>query len=172
MRLWAEEKKSGTMELLMTLPINDYEAVIGKFLAVLTFLAITLGLTLPTSLTVVSLGNPDAGEIFGSYLGAILFGGALLAIGSFLSSLTKNQIVAFLVTVVCSFVLMVLGMDYVLVPVGGLVATVLNFVSISAHYNSLTRGLIDIGDLVYFIGFIFFFLFLNVKVLQSRYYKG
>ena len=172
MRLWAEEKKSGTMELLMTLPINDYEAVIGKFLAVVSFLGITLALTLPSTLTVISLGNPDAGEIAGSYLGAIFFGGALLALGSFLSGLTKNQIVAFLVTVLCSFVLMILGMDYVLVPVGGGAASVLNFLSLSSHYNVMTRGLIDSGDLVYFIGFIFFFLFLNVKVLQGRYYKG
>ena len=172
MRLWAEEKKSGTLELLMTLPIKDYEAVLGKFFAVLSFLGITLSLTLPSTLTVIALGNPDGGEIAGSYLGAILFGGALLALGSFLSCLTKNQIVAFLVTAVCSFILLILGMDYVLVPVGGTAAAVLNFVSISSHYNVMTRGLIDSGDLVYFAGFIFFFLFLNVKVLQSRYYKG
>lgn len=171
MRLWAEEKKSGTMELLMTLPINDYEAVVGKFLAVLSFLGISLALTLPMTLTVISLGNPDGGEIAGSYAGAILFGGALLALGSFLSCLTKNQIVAFLVTVVCSFVLMVLGTDYILVPVGGGVAAILNFLSASSHYNAMMRGLIDSGDVVYFAGFIFFFLFLNVKVLQSRYYK-
>lgn len=172
MRLWAEEKRSGSMELLFTLPIRDWEAVLGKFIGVACFLIITLILTLPTTFTVTGLGNADIGEIFGGYLAAFLGGVMLLSFGSFMSSLTKNQIVAFLLTTVFSFILIIMGLDYVLTPFSGWLAQGLNFLSFSSHYDVLARGLIDFGDVIYFIAFTFFWLFLNVKVLQSRYYKG
>ena len=100
MRLWAEEKKMGTIEVLMTLPVKDWEVVIGKFLAALGFYVIMLGLTLTLPLTVAALGDPDTGTIVGGYVGALLLGAAFIAIGSFISSLTSEQIVAFIVTVV------------------------------------------------------------------------
>jgi ABC-2 type transport system permease protein len=89
-----------------------------------------------------------------------------------MSSLTRNQIVAFLLTVVFSFIFIIMGQDYILTPFSGFLAQVLNFLSLSSHFNVLSRGLIDLGDVMYFIGFAFFWLFLNVKVLQARYYKG
>ena len=171
MRVWAEEKRSGSMELLLTLPIQDWQAVAGKFLAVVTFLLFALLLTLSTTLTVFALGEADGGEIISGYVGAVLFGGAALAFGSFLSSLTKNQIVAFLITAVGLFAFIIIGQDYVLIPVSGIFASIVHFLSLSSHYNVIARGLLDMGDIVYLLGFIFFFLFLNTKVLQSRYYK-
>jgi len=172
MRLWAEEKRSGSLELLLTLPIRDTEAVVGKFLGVTSFLLITVLLTLPTAITVISLGDADPGEIVGGYIATVLSGMMLLAFGAFISSLTRNQIVAFLLSVVFSFILMLLGLDYVSAPFSGVMAEVLNFFSMSPHFSVLSRGLLDFSDVVYFLGFTFFWLFLNVKVLQSRYYKG
>jgi ABC-2 type transport system permease protein len=172
MRLWSEEKRSGSLELLLTLPIRDWQAVLGKYLSVIGFLLITLILTLPTTITVIMLGNADWGPIFGGYLASFLLGAAVLGFGSFMSSLTRNQIVAFLLTVVFSFIFIIMGQDYILTPFSGFLAQVLNFLSLSSHFNVLSRGLIDLGDVMYFIGFAFFWLFLNVKVLQARYYKG
>ena len=172
MRLWSEEKRSGSLELLLTLPIRDFEAVLGKFLGVLSFLIISLVLTLPTVITVISLGNADSGEIIGGYLASLLFGVAVLSFGSFMSSITRNQIVAFLLTAVFTFVFIIMGQDYVLAPLSGFLAQILNFLSLSSHFNVISRGLIDLGDAAYFVGFAFFWLFLNVKVLQARYYKG
>ena len=97
MRLWAEERKSGTIELLMTLPISPWEAVLGKFLAAWAFIGVALLLTLPMWITVNLLGNPDNGVIFASYIGSFLMAGAFLAIGSCISALTKNQVIAFIV---------------------------------------------------------------------------
>ena len=136
------------------------------------FLIITLILTLPTTITVVSLGNADGGQIVGGYLASFFGGVMMLAFGSFMSSITKNQIVALLLTVVFLFILMIVGADYILAPFSGFLAQVLNYVSLSTHFNVMSRGLIDLGDVLYFIGFSFFWLFLNVKLLQSRYYKG
>ncbi|MEK9165581.1 MAG: ABC transporter permease [Patescibacteria group bacterium] len=172
MRLWSEEKRSGSLELLLTLPIRDFEAVLGKFLGALSFLIISLVLSLPTAITVISLGNADSGEIIGGYLASLLFGVAVLSFGSFMSSITRNQIVAFLLTAVFTFVFIIMGQDYVLAPLSGFLAQILNFLSLSSHFNVISRGLIDLGDAAYFVGFAFFWLFLNVKVLQARYYKG
>jgi len=172
MRVWSEERKSGSIELLMTLPVRDSEVVIGKFLGVVCFLIVTLILTLPTAFTVIMLGNADGGAILGGYLASFLLGSAILALGAFISALTKNQIVAFLLTAIFAFVFIILGQDYILAPFSGFLANVLNFLSLSSHFQVISRGLIDLADVVYFLGFIFFFLFLNIKVLESRYYKG
>ncbi|MBI4360093.1 MAG: ABC transporter permease [Candidatus Jacksonbacteria bacterium] len=172
MRLWADEKRSGGIELLMTLPLKDYEAVLGKFVSALAMLGITLVLTLPTAFTVIALGDVDGGEVVGGYLGALLLGGTIIAFGAFMSSLTRNQIVAFLLTIVFSFILLIIGADYTLAPFSGFFASVLNFASFLPHYEALTTGLIDGGDVVYFLGCIFLFLFLNTKVLESRQYRG
>ena len=114
MRAWAEEKKLGTIEVLMTFPVREREAVLGKFLAAFLFLVITLGLTISLPLTVMFIGYPDPGPILGGYLGACLLGGTYLAIGLFASSLTENQIVAFILAIVLGFALLVIGEDVVL----------------------------------------------------------
>jgi ABC-2 type transport system permease protein len=114
MRLWAEERKLGTLELLLTFPVKDWEVVIGKFQASFAFLAVTILLTLPLAITVAILGNPDDGALIGGYAGALLLGGAYLAIGLWISGLTQNQIVAFLITAVVCFVLYIIGDPIVL----------------------------------------------------------
>lgn len=172
MRLWSEEKKQGTMELLLTLPIRDFEIVLAKFLAAMGFLTAALGLTLPLVFTVARLGDIDSGAAVGGYLGALFIGAFYLSLGEFISSLTKNQIVAFLLSTVFLFVAFILGQDYVLMPFSGSLAVLFNFLSPAGHYNNLIKGVLDLRDIFYFLSFIFYFLFLNVKVLESRFYKG
>lgn len=168
MRLWAEEKKVGTMELLMTFPLTDSEAVVGKFLASFTFFLVSLALSIVLAIVVTALGNPDPGEIFGGYLGAILIGAAFLSIGLFVSSLTENQIVAFIVSVVAIFILFILGDDFVLMGVPSWIAPVFSFLGLGAHYDSISRGVIDSRDIVYYLSVVGFFLYLNVKSIQNR----
>ena len=168
MRLWAEEKKVGTMELLMTLPVTDTEAVLGKFLASFAFLLVSLALSVVLAIVVAALGDPDPGEIFGGYLGAILIGAAFLAIGLFVSSLTENQIVAFIISVVAIFVLFILGDDFVLMGVPSWIAPVFSFLGLGAHYDSVSRGVIDSRDIIYYLSVVGFFLYLNVKSIQGR----
>lgn len=177
MRLWAEEKKLGTVELLLTLPVTDWQAVLGKFLAAWAFLAVTVLLTLPLTLTVVSLGNPDNGALIGGYLGSLLLGGAYIAIGLWASSLTQNQIVAFIVTVVICFVLYIIGDPIVLGSIRDIIghgdradAVVAFFagLSLSAHFESIGRGVVDSRDILYYLSVIAFFLFLNVRSIESR----
>ena len=168
MRLWSEERKLGTLEILMTLPVRDHQVVAGKFLASLAFMAFSLALTFPMVLTVSLLGNPDPGPIIGGYLGALLMGAAYLAIGLFSSSLTENQIVAFIVGIVLTFLLFIIGEDFILVAVWDAVAPILVYLGLGAHYRSIMRGVVDSRDLVYYFSVIFFFLYLNVKMLENR----
>lgn len=168
MRLWSEEKKLGTMELLMTLPIRDSSLVVGKFLAAFAFLALTVLLTLPLVWTVSSLGNLDMGPIVGSYAGALLMGAAYLSIGMFASSLTENQIVAFIVGVVLVFALLIVGEDIVLMAVPSGIAPILSYLGLSSHFQSLGRGVIDSRDILYYLSVVFFFLFMNVRATESR----
>ena len=168
MRLWAEEKKSGTMELLMTLPVTDAEAVLGKYLASLVFLVLSLALSLVIPIFVALLGDPDPGQVAGGYLGAVLMGGAFLAIGLFISSLTQNQIVAFIISVVVTFVLFILGEDFVLFGIPDRLVPVFSFIGLGGHYDSISRGVIDSRDVVYYVSVIVFFLYLNVKSIEGR----
>ncbi|MCU0611435.1 MAG: ABC transporter permease subunit [Candidatus Eisenbacteria bacterium] len=168
MRLWAEEKKVGTMELLMTLPVRDVEAVLGKFLAALGLLVLALALTFPIPLIVSLLGNLDFGPVAGGYLAAILLGAAYLAVGVFVSSLTQNQIVAFILGVVIVFALYMIGSDIVLYSVPTAVASVFEYVSLGTHFESIGRGVIDSRDLIYYLSIIGFFLYLNVRSIESR----
>ncbi len=168
MRLWAEEKKIGTMELLMTLPIKDSEAVLGKFLAALGLLATALILTFPTPIIVSTLGNLDPGPMWGAYLGSILIGAAYLAIGVFISSLTENQIVAFIISIVVIFLLYIMGNDMVLFSAPAAFASVLEFLSLGSHFDSIGRGVIDLRDIMYYLSVIVFFLYLNIKSVESR----
>lgn len=168
MRLWAEEKKLGTVELLLTFPVKDWEVVLGKFLAALCFLKVTLALTLPLAFTIIGLGNPDNGALICGYLGCVLVGGAFLAIGLWASSTTANQIVAFIVTAVICFVLYVIGTPPVLSAVPQALVPFFATLSISAHFESIGRGVIDTRDVLYYASIITFFLFLNVRQIESR----
>ncbi len=171
MRLWSEERRSGTMETLMTLPVKDYEAVLGKFSAAFAFLLISLILSFPVVLTVVLLGNPDEGSILGGYVGAVLLGGAYLAIGLFISSLNKNQIVSFILAVAVCFGFLVIGETFVLVTVPGSLAPLFRYLGLGAHFDSIGRGVIDSRDIIYYISVIFFFLYANVRYLEKNKWK-
>lgn len=168
MRSWAEERKVGTMELLMTLPVSDLEAVLGKFLASFAFLLLSLAATLVLPIVVGALGKPDQGQIFGGYLGSVLVGAAYLAIGLFVSSLTENQIVAFIVSVVVVFGFFVLGEDFVLFGMPDRLVPILSYLSLGGHFDSISRGVVDSRDIVYYLSVIGFFLYLNVKAVQAR----
>lgn len=168
MRLWAEERKVGTIELLMTLPVTDAEVVLGKFLASFAFLVLSLVLSLVLPLVVGALGDPDPGQIVGGYLGSVLIGAAYLAIGLFISSLTENQIVAFIVSVVAIFGLFILGEDFVLFGVPDRLVPVFSFLGLGGHYDSVSRGVVDSRDIIYYFSIVGFFLYLNVKAIAAR----
>jgi len=171
MRLWAEERRLGTIELLLTLPISLSQAVIGKFLAAWAFCAIALILTFPIILTVRYLGDPDMGVIWSGYIGALLIAGAFLSVGSATSALTRNQVIAFVLGVAVCFVFA--AASYPLVtdflnrntPV---MAEVARRFAIVDRYQDFTRGLISLRDLVFFTTFIGFWLFLTTVLVDQR----
>jgi ABC-2 type transport system permease protein len=172
MRLWAEERKSGTIELLLTLPISMTEAVIGKFLASWAFAGIALVLTVPFWITVNYLGHPDNGVILASYIASFLMAGAFLAIGACLSALTKNQVIAFVVTAAVCFVFTVSGSPIVLGFIKGwapeaVLGTVAGF-SFLTHFNAIIRGVIDLRDAVFFLSVIGFFLYANAIIVDLK----
>jgi ABC-2 type transport system permease protein len=172
MRLWAEERKTGTIELFLTLTVTTTQAVLGKYLAAWAFCGIALALTFPLWLTVNVLGSPDNGVILASYIGSWLMAGAFLAIGAAISALTKNQVIAFVVAAVVCFLLTVAGSSVVLGFFTGwapqtVVDTIASFSFIS-HFTSVMRGVIDIKDMVYFISMIVFFLFANTAIVELK----
>ncbi len=168
MRLWAEEKKMGTVELLLTMPLKEWEVVFGKFLAAFAFLAITLlfSLTIPVSLAY--LGKPDMGVIVGSYVGALFLGSAYLAIGLYISSLTENQVVAFIISLAVIFVLLLIGIAPVWLNALGTIVSVCEYISLLSHFNNVTRGVIDSRDVIYYASVIVLFLYLNIKNIEAR----
>ena len=154
MRLWAEERKTGTIELFLTLPVSTAAAVVGKFLAAWVFAGLALALTFPIWLTVNHLGEPDNGVIVASYIGSFLLAGAYLAIGSCLSALTRNQVIAFVLTVTVCFLFNVLGAGAVQAVLGDAIPaeyleTLASF-SLLSHFNNIVKGVIDLRDLVYY----------------------
>jgi ABC-2 type transport system permease protein len=149
MRLLAEERASGSLELLVTYPVTDIEIVLAKWLAAMTLLTITLGFTFVYFFTVVVLGNPDEGTVFGGYLGLLLMGGAGSALGLFTSSLTRNQVVAFVLAFAVLFALFML--DNLLVFIPASIGAVVEYLSFGYHLDNLSRGVIDSRDLLYFI---------------------
>ena len=155
MRLWAEERKSGSVELLFTLPITVSQAVIGKFLAAWTFLAIGLLLTFPVPLTVCYLGDPDIGLIITGYLGSLLMAGGFLAIGSFFSALSKNQVISVILAVVACLILIYAGMPTTLNYLAGTLPapmlSVVESLSFQTHFDSILKGVIQLKDIAYFI---------------------
>ncbi len=168
MRLWSEERKLGTAELLLTLPVRDHEVVLGKYLAGLALLVTSLVLTLPLVVTVKALGQPDMGSIFTSYLGGVLLGAAYLAIGFFVSSLTENQIVAFILGITACFVFFIIGENLVLLSAPDFLVPILKYLGLATHFDSIARGVLDTRDLVYYLSLIGFFLFLNVRSIAER----
>jgi len=172
MRLWAEERKSGTIELFLTLPISMIAAVLGKFLAAWAFAGIALALTFPFWLTVNYLGTPDNGVILASYVGSFLMAGAFLAVGACLSALTKNQVIAFVITAAASFLFTVSGSPIVL----GLlqswapqsVLTTVSSFSFLTHFTAITRGVIDARDAIFFLSVIGTFLLANAVLVDLK----
>ena len=172
MRLWAEERKSGSIELLMTLPITAWQAVAGKFLAAWAFTGIALFLTLPIWITVNYLGNPDNGVILAAYIGSFLMAGGFLAIGSCVSAVTRNQVIAFVITIVVCFGFLLSGFPMVLDLFSAWApqAIVDGIASLSflTHFTSIKKGVIDFRDLVYFALVIGTFLYANTIVLKWK----
>jgi ABC-2 type transport system permease protein len=170
MRLWAEERKSGTLELLLTLPVPLWANVVGKYLAAWAFIAIALALTFPIWLTVNFLGSPDNGVILASYIGSLLMAGGYLAIGACISAATNNQVIAFVVSVVVCFLFTVSGAPLVLdffhawAP-EPLIDAVSSF-SFLTHFAAITQGVIDLRDVVFFGTLIALFLTANVVVVE------
>jgi len=171
MRLWAEEKRSGAFELLMTLPLRDIEVVLGKFFASLLFLMITILLTFSLPFTVSYLGEPDMGPIIGGYLGVIFLGAAYLAIGSFISSLTKNQIIAFILSIAVCFALFIVGENLVLMNLPAFLVPFFEYLGLGSHFTSISRGVIDSRDIIYYLSIVVFFLYLNIRSVESRKWK-
>lgn len=172
MRLWAEERKSGTLELLLTLPIPLTAAVLGKFLAAWVFAGIALALTFPMWITVNFLGSPDNGVILASYVGSWLMAGGYLAIGSAVSAGTSNQVIAFVLAVVVSFLFTIAGAPLVIdtlsaVLPNALLDTISSF-SFLAHFNAIMAGVIDLRDIVFFGTMIAFFLFVTAVLIDLR----
>lgn len=171
MRLWSEEKKSGTIEFLLTLPITDWQAVLAKFFGALTFLFITLLLSITLPITAATLGNLDLGPVIGSYLGALFLGGSYLALGLFISSLTKNQIIAFVLGLAACFGAFIVGADFVLASAPQFAVPVMKFMGLGSHFYNIAKGVIDTKDIIYYLSFIFLFLWLNVRVIERRVWK-
>jgi len=172
MRLWAEERRSGTVELLLTLPLTTGQAVLGKFLAAWLFVGLALLLTFPLWLTVNYLGDPDNGVIVAGYVGSWLMAGGFLAIGSCMSALTRNQVVAFILSVVVCFGFLLSGLPMVMDLFSGwapqaLLDTVADF-SFLAHFATISRGVIDLRDLVYFALVITAWLLANTILLELK----
>ena len=170
MRLWAEERKSGTVELLLTLPVTPAQAVLAKFLAAWTFAGIALALTFPIWITVNYLGSPDNGVIVASYLGSLFMAGAYLAIGSCFSAMTKNQVIAFVLTALVCLIFTVSGTPLVLNFFTGWasaqiveVVTNLSFIS---NFEAISKGVIDLVSVVYFASVISLFLFATVLLIN------
>jgi ABC-2 type transport system permease protein len=172
MRLWAEERKSGSLEMLLTLPVTVPQAVLGKFLAAWVFVGISLALTAPLWITVNFLGHPDNGVILGGYLGSFLMAGAFLAIGAACSALTKSQVIAFVISAAVCFLFIAMGSRIVLGPVqavlpGWLIQTVTSL-SFLDHFSGIARGQVALSDAIFFGSVMALFLFANTLLVELK----
>ena len=173
MRLWAEERRVGTLELLLTMPITAWQAIVGKFLASWIFLALALLLTFPVVITVNYLGSPDNGVILTAYLGSLLMAGAYLAVSCMTSAMTRNQVVSFIVSVVICLILLLCGFAPVLKFVNETLdkpwlANLVASFSVMTHYVSFSNGVLDSRDVVFFLSVIGFSLFTTGVILRSH----
>lgn len=166
MRLFAEEQKLGTMELLLTAPLRDYEIVLGKFLGSLIIFAGTISFTIYYVFLLYWFADPDLGPILSGYLGILLFGSTTLAAGLLASSLTNNQIVAAVVSF--GLLLLLFLVDQAAVNVSGIASEILTQMSITAHFNDFARGIIDLHNIIYYVSFIVFSLFMTIRSIESR----
>ena len=176
MRLWAEERRMGTLELLFTLPVTPWQAIIGKFLASWFFLAVALALTFPLILTVTYLGDPDGGVIACGYIGSFLMAGAYLGISSMTSAMTRDQVISFILSVVLCLLLILAGVPKVQTTLQNILPAwtqpwlpnLIASFSILNHYESFQRGVIDLRDLIYFVNLAVFGLFATAVILRSH----
>ena len=172
MRLWAEERKSGTIELLLTLPISIKEAVIAKFFASWAFVFFALLCTFPMVVTVAYLGSPDLGVIFLGYLGALFLAGAFLAIGTFFSAITKNQVISFILSVVACYVLLMAGSPPILEFLSSIlpkyIVNLFESLSLLNHFESLGRGVFRVADFWFFLVMIFAWLSGSIIFLKEN----
>jgi ABC-2 type transport system permease protein len=166
MRLIADEKASGTLELLITMPVRDWQVVVGKYLAALALLVTTLALTAVFAITVRSLGPLDRGPTIGGYLGLLLMGGAYLAVGVMCSAFTRNSIVAFIAAFAISFALFIVGQLAVLFP--GWLQSLAAFLGMGTHFENISRGVIDTRDVIYYASIITVSLLVATLSLESR----
>jgi ABC-2 type transport system permease protein len=171
MKLWAEEKKLNTTEILYTWPIENYEIILGKFIASLLFLTLTLVCSLSIPISISFIGSLDWGVVIASYLGALFLGSAFLAIGLYISSLTDNQIIAFIVSIALSFVLFIIGESLITYFLPNFLINIFQYLGLGAHFNSIGRGVLDSRDIIYYLSIIGFFLYLNVRQIDSRKWK-
>jgi ABC-2 type transport system permease protein len=169
MRLLADEKSSGTLELLSTMPVRDWEVVVGKFLAALTLVATAIGLTLVYAITVRLLGPLDRGPAIGGYLGLLLMGGAFCSIGVMCSAFTRNSIIAFIAAFGVCFALYLLGRLTQFMPQA--IQPLTSFLSIDGHFDNIGRGVIDSRDVIYYLSVIATCLLLATTALESRRWK-
>ncbi len=172
MRLWSEERNSGNIELLMTLPVKKVDWVIGKFLAAWLFIALALVLTFPMVISINYLGDPDNGLIIASYFGSLLLAGGFLAIGSCISAATKNQVIAFILTVVICFLFLLAGFPLVLnffkMFVPQMIVDAVASTSFLTHFESITKGVLDLGDICYFAMMIAIWLYATRIVIDMK----
>jgi len=172
MRLWAEERRSGTIELLLTLPVTLLQAIVGKFLAAWLFLGLALALTFPIVLTTAYLGDPDAGVIAGGYLGSLLLAGTYLAAGMLTSAATRNQVIAFVLSLMICLFLLLAGWPPVTMMLSRWAPNWLvhgvSSISVMPHYESIQRGVLDLRDIVYYVSVMVVMLFATHLVLENR----
>jgi ABC-2 type transport system permease protein len=168
MKSWAEERKLGSMELLLTLPFSEWDLVLGKFIAALGVVLLLLVLSLPVPLSILPLGSFDAGVLVGEYAGALLLGASAAALGLLLSSLSKNQAGAFLGSAAVLLASMLINQFALTLSLPPAIAEGINFISLSFHFDSFSRGIIDTRDLAFFVITTVLFLFLNTRVILAR----
>ncbi len=172
MKLWAEERRMGTIELILTMPITVGEAIVGKFIAAWAFIGIALMLTFPLILTVLYLGEPDMGVIFCGYIGSFLMAGAFLSVGSMTSSLTRSQVISFIVAIVISLFFILAGFPPITEMLTGWapqwLLNVVSGLSFFTHFISIQRGVLDLRDILYYLSVIAFMLSLNGIIIYNR----
>ena len=163
MRLWAEERKTGTIELLMTLPLSTTQAVLGKFIAAWLFILVAL---------VNYLGDPDNGVVFAGYIGSLFMAGAYLSIGSCISAITKNQVIAFVIGTTVCFLFTMTGVDLVLnffkLWAPDFLVNTISSMSFLTHFDSITKGVIEIRDFLFYLSVIIFWIFLNIVIVEYK----
>jgi ABC-2 type transport system permease protein len=166
MRLFSEEIKVGTIEILATQPVFDYEILLGKYLAATGFFVVTVACTLIFPVTLLFVGRPDIGQMFAQYIGVIFLGAMFAAIGTFSSTLTKNQIVAFIIGFLVCFVIFIVGKLTMFMP--SFLVGAIDFIGIDTHFENISRGVIDTRDILYFVSMIVLFLYASLAVLKAK----